>query len=100
MAGDLAALLSGYYRVDLQTNPAGIPDSINENTDVLLLVNDNDQPDPLQPLDLTNAVIREDCKVILLGPWQESLWADCGYRVIFLREMPSPSRLLKAISFN
>ena len=101
LAGDLAALLSGSNIVNRQTSLPGVINSINSQTDVLLLVAGGlDAPLP-DPADVLMVAEQFNCKVIMLGNWPGTRQHESNERnpgsVITFSEIPTPAALFEII---
>ena len=101
LAGDLAALLSGHNTVDRQTSLPDVLISLNDQTDVLLLVGGGLQTPLPDPSPALLAAKKVHCKVIMLGDWpgykqKQLIEKDLG-SVTTLAEIPSPADLFQII---
>lgn len=101
LAGDLAALLSGYNTVDRQTSLPGLLKTINTNVDLLLLVAGGTTTSPSELTPVLTAAEKFGCKVIILGKWsgfEENQSSNTqSDSVIVLEEIPSPVALFEII---
>jgi hypothetical protein len=101
LAGDLAALLSGHNTVDRQTSLPEVLTTLNDKTDVLLLVGGGLQSPLPDPAPALLAAKKVHCKVIMLGEWpgykqKQLLEKDLGFVTTFT-EIPSPAALFEII---
>ncbi len=93
LAGDLAACLSGRFRIDRATSLQGALKSIAVGCQALMILKAADEYWGPACTDLVKQALSDKCRVLILGSGGLGLESDLDSRVIYLPPLPSPQIL-------
>ncbi|MDX2475054.1 MAG: hypothetical protein QNL91_15270 [Candidatus Krumholzibacteria bacterium] len=98
LAGDLAACLSGRFRVDRVTSLQGALKSISSGCRALLILRGTQDEFGPACTDLVKQAVADSCRVLILGSGGLGLESELGAKVVCLPPLPSPQILFENLS--
>ncbi len=98
LAGDLAACLSGRFRVDRVTSLQGALKSVGSGCRALLILRGTQDEFGPACTDLVKQAVADSCRVLILGSGGLGLESELGAKVVCLPPLPSPQILFENLS--
>ena len=98
LAGDLAACLSGRFRIDRVTSLQGALKSIGGGCRALLILRGTQDEFGPACTDLVKQAVADSCRVLILGSGGLGLESELGAKVVCLPPLPSPQILFENLS--
>ena len=98
LAGDLAACLSGRFRVERATSLQAALKSVASGCRALLILGGSQDEFGPGHADLVRQAAGADCRVLILGPGGLGLEGETGLGIVRLPSLPSPQQLFASLT--
>ncbi len=98
LAGDLAACLSGRFKIERVTSPQGALISLASGCQAMLILRDAQEEFEPARVEVIKKAVTSRCRVLLLGPGGLGLEQDLDAQVIHLPPLPSLPELFATLS--